>query len=112
MRALAKEFLMRKLFNDKSGREQVQVLSISILLGVRSTAGPFKNLQQLCEHPRPKKTKTLPERRSLKIQPSIKFNRWSQTTVPVRLSGVWLDRLGFNPQQPCKGYNNDQAAYY
>jgi hypothetical protein len=41
-----------------------------------------------------------PEIRSLKIQPDIKFNRWSQTTVPViRLSGVWLDRLGFAPQQ-------------
>jgi hypothetical protein len=50
--------------------------------------------------PQTKKTKTLPERRSLKIQPDIKFNRYSQTTVPViRLSGVWLDRLGFNPQQ-------------
>jgi hypothetical protein len=50
--------------------------------------------------PETKKTKKLPEGRSLKIQPDIKFNRWSQTTVPViRLSGVWLDKLGFNPQQ-------------
>jgi hypothetical protein len=38
--------------------------------------------------------------RSLKIQPDIRFNRWSRTTVPViRLSGVWLDKLGFTPEQ-------------
>jgi len=47
-----------------------------------------------------KKVSKRPEVRSLKIQPDIKFNRWSQTTVPViRLSGLWLDRLGFTPEQ-------------
>lgn len=47
-----------------------------------------------------KKTSKRPEVRSLKIQPDIKINRWSKTTVPViRLSGIWLDRLGFAPQQ-------------
>ncbi len=41
-----------------------------------------------------------PDVRSLKIQPDTKFNRWSQTTVPViRLSGVWLENLGFTPEQ-------------
>ena len=36
--------------------------------------------------------------RSLKVQPDLKRNRWSQTTVPViRLSGLWLERLGFTP---------------
>lgn len=41
-----------------------------------------------------------PNTRSLKIDTKIKVNRWSQTTVPViRLSGVWLDRLGFCPEQ-------------
>ena len=38
--------------------------------------------------------------RNLKIQPDIKVNQWSNTTVPViRLSGVWLARLGFTPLQ-------------
>ena len=33
------------------------------------------------------------------VQPDLKRNRWSQTTVPViRLSGLWLDRLGFTPE--------------
>jgi len=41
-----------------------------------------------------------PEVRSLKIQPEIKFNRWSKTTVPViRLSGLWLERVGFAPEK-------------
>ncbi len=41
-----------------------------------------------------------PDVRSLKIQPDTKINRWSQTTVPViRLSGLWLDRLGFTPER-------------
>ncbi|MDR2269306.1 MAG: type I toxin-antitoxin system SymE family toxin [Sphingobacterium sp.] len=41
-----------------------------------------------------------PKVRSLKIQPTIKFNRWSQTKVPViRLSGLWLDKLGFTPEK-------------
>lgn len=43
------------------------------------------------------------EVRSLKIQPNIKFNRWSKTTVPViRLSGLWLHRLGFTPEKRVK----------
>ena len=34
------------------------------------------------------------------VQPDLKRNRWSQTTVPViRLSGLWLDRLGFTPER-------------
>jgi hypothetical protein len=50
--------------------------------------------------PEKKKTSKRPEVRSLKIQPDIKLNRWSKTIVPViRLSGVWLDRLGFTPEQ-------------
>ena len=45
-----------------------------------------------------RKPKKVSEARSLKIQPNIKVNRWSNTIVPViRLSGVWLDRLGFSP---------------
>ncbi|GAB3416163.1 SymE family type I addiction module toxin [Niabella aquatica] len=47
-----------------------------------------------------RKTIRRPDVRSLKIQPDIKINRWSQTTVPViKLSGLWLDRLGFAPEQ-------------
>jgi hypothetical protein len=50
--------------------------------------------------PEKKKTIRRPDVRSLKIQPDTKFNRWSQTTVPViRLSGVWLENLGFTPEQ-------------
>jgi len=46
------------------------------------------------------KTRKRPEVRSLKIQPDIRINEWSKTTVPViRLSGVWLDKLGFTPLQ-------------
>lgn len=41
-----------------------------------------------------------PEVRSLKIQPTIKSNRFSETTVPViKLSGQGLERLGFSPQK-------------
>ncbi|WP_341831309.1 SymE family type I addiction module toxin [Sphingobacterium thalpophilum] len=47
-----------------------------------------------------KKVSERPEVRSLKIQPTIKSNRWSETTVPViRLRGLWLDRLGFSPKK-------------
>lgn len=47
-----------------------------------------------------KRTRKRPEVRTLKIQPDIKLNRWSKTIVPViRLSGVWLEELGFTPQQ-------------
>lgn len=47
-----------------------------------------------------KKASKRPEVRSLKIQPDIRFNRWSKTTVPViRLSGVWLEKSGFSPEQ-------------
>lgn len=50
--------------------------------------------------PEKKKVSKQPEVRSLKIQPDIKFNRWSRTTVPViRLSGLWLEKLGFAPEQ-------------
>jgi hypothetical protein len=67
-------------------------------LDVRSTAG-YLNLKVM-RTSQNKKTKQPLATRSLKIQPDIKINRWSQTTVPViRLSGVWLDKLGFSPQQ-------------
>ena len=47
-----------------------------------------------------KKVTKKPSVRSLKIQPDIRFNEWSQTTVPViRFSGVWLQQLGFTPEQ-------------
>jgi len=50
-----------------------------------------------------KKVSRQPKVRSLKIQPVIKFNRFSQTTVPfIRLSGLWLDKLGFHPDQRIK----------
>jgi len=50
--------------------------------------------------PEKKKVSKQPEVRSLKIQPVIKFNRCSQTTVPfIRLSGHWLEKLGFSPDQ-------------
>jgi toxic protein SymE len=51
-------------------------------------------------HKEKKRTIRRPDVRSLKIQPDLKRNRWSQTTVPViRLSGLWLDRLGFTPER-------------
>lgn len=38
--------------------------------------------------------------RSLKIQPQIRLNRWSTTTVPeIKLCGNWLEKLGFIPEQ-------------
>jgi hypothetical protein len=41
-----------------------------------------------------------PDVRSLKIQPDIRFNECSQITIPViKLSGLWLDRLGFTPER-------------
>lgn len=47
-----------------------------------------------------KRTIKRPEVRSLKIQPDFKIRQYSTTTVPViRLSGVWLDKLGFAPEQ-------------
>ncbi|GAA4808720.1 hypothetical protein GCM10023231_42490 [Olivibacter ginsenosidimutans] len=50
-----------------------------------------------------KKLSRQPEVRSLKIQPFIRFNQFSQTTVPViRLSGHWLEKLGFSPDQRVK----------
>ncbi|GAL86401.1 hypothetical protein MYP_3630 [Sporocytophaga myxococcoides] len=50
--------------------------------------------------PEKKKTSKRPEVRRLKIQPGIRFNRWCRTTVPViRLSGIWLNKLGFTPEQ-------------
>lgn len=50
--------------------------------------------------PEKKKASRRPEVRSLKIQPTVKINKWCQTTVPIiKLSGVWLDRLGFSPEQ-------------
>ncbi|QNL48944.1 type I addiction module toxin, SymE family [Olivibacter sp. SDN3] len=50
-----------------------------------------------------KKVTRQPEVRSLKIQPVIRFNQFSQTTVPViRLSGHWLEKLGFSPDQRVK----------
>jgi hypothetical protein len=69
-------------------------------LGVRSTAGPFKILQKFCVHPGRKKQTADQTVRSLKIQPQIRFNRYSQTTVPeIKLCGNWLEKLGFTPEQ-------------
>jgi hypothetical protein len=46
------------------------------------------------------KTSRRPEVRSLKIQPKIRENRWSSTTVPeIKLCGNWLEKLGFTPEQ-------------
>ncbi|MBX2923544.1 MAG: SymE family type I addiction module toxin [Chitinophagaceae bacterium] len=50
----------------------------------------------------PKKKQTIrrPDVRSLKIQPDTRFNECSQITIPViKLSGLWLDRLGFTPER-------------
>jgi hypothetical protein len=47
-----------------------------------------------------KKETKEPEVRSLKIQPDKRVNQWSETVIPViRLSGVWLDKLGFSPDK-------------
>ncbi len=47
-----------------------------------------------------KRSMKRPEVRSLKIQPYIRLNQWSQTEVPViRLCGNWLGKLGFTPEQ-------------
>jgi hypothetical protein len=41
-----------------------------------------------------------PKVRSIKIQPQIRFNRCSRTTIPeIRLRGNWLEKLGFRPDQ-------------
>ncbi len=38
-----------------------------------------------------------PDVRTLKIQPKIRENRWSQTTAPeIKLCGNWLEQLGFH----------------
>lgn len=47
-----------------------------------------------------RKVSKRPEVRSLKIQPKIRENRWSSTTVPeIKLCGNWLEKLGFSPEQ-------------
>jgi len=41
-----------------------------------------------------------PAVRSLKIQPQIRLNRWTTSTVPeIKLCGNWLEKLGFIPEQ-------------
>jgi len=49
----------------------------------------------------PKKKANTPRRpdvRSIKISTLTRINEWSETTVPfIRLSGNWLQNLGFNP---------------
>lgn len=41
-----------------------------------------------------------PNVRSLKIQPKIRINTWSETTVPeIKLCGNWLENLGFKADQ-------------
>ena len=46
--------------------------------------------------PRKQKVK-LPEVRSLKIQPKIRFNKYSRSEVPeLKLCGKWLEKLGFS----------------
>lgn len=39
--------------------------------------------------------------RSLKIDTKYRVNRWSETSIvpSIRLSGQWLEKLGFNPKQ-------------
>jgi hypothetical protein len=40
-----------------------------------------------------------PDVRSLKIQPKIRVNLWSDTTAPeIKLYGTWLEQLGFHPE--------------
>jgi len=71
-------------------------------LGVRSTAGQFiLKLQKIMRTPDKKKTTSKrPEVRSLNIQPQIRFNRWTESTVPeIKLCGNWLEKLGFIPEQ-------------
>ncbi|RYG41579.1 MAG: type I addiction module toxin, SymE family [Chitinophagaceae bacterium] len=42
-------------------------------------------------------TGVLEKIKRLKIQPLIRCTRWESTTVPeIRLSGAWLEKLGFN----------------
>lgn len=53
--------------------------------------------------PEKKKLSIQPGIRSLKIQPTINSNRWSETKVPViTLRGLWLEKLGFTSQQRVK----------
>lgn len=38
-----------------------------------------------------------PDVRSLRIQPKIRFNRWSTSTAPeIKLCGSWLEELSFH----------------
>lgn len=47
-----------------------------------------------------KQTVKRPNVRRLKIQPKIRFNKYSQKEVPeIKLTGNWLDKLGFEPNQ-------------
>ncbi|RKE45592.1 SymE family type I addiction module toxin [Sphingobacterium detergens] len=59
-----------------------------------------------------KQISTRPEVRSLKIQPTIKFNRWCQTRVPViRLSSLWLEKLGFTPEKRVSVMTMDKLLF-
>ena len=47
-----------------------------------------------------KPTSKRPEVRNLKIQPQIRLNRQTTSTVPeIKLCGNWLEKLGFIPEQ-------------
>jgi len=47
-----------------------------------------------------KTTSKRPEVRNLKIQPHIRLNSWTSSTVPeIKLCGNWLEKLGFVPEQ-------------
>jgi len=44
----------------------------------------------------PRKKVNLPAIRSLKIQPKIRLNKYSRSTVPeIKLCGAWLAKAGF-----------------
>jgi hypothetical protein len=65
----------------------------------RSTVRPIFQKQKIM---RDNKRQTIrrPEVRSLKIQAQTRLLRWSRKTVPeIKLSGEWLNNLGFLPEQ-------------
>lgn len=85
--------------------------TIQVFLGVRSTAGLLILIfQKVMRTPEKKEVSIQPKVRSLKIQPTINSNRWSETKVPIiTLRGLWLEQLGFSPEKRVKVITSEKT---
>lgn len=90
---------IKTIIKNIPGREQVKVLYISKSLGRTQHCQEtiFKTMRATKKKAN---TPRRPDVRSIKISEQLRINEWSRTTVPfIRLSGVWLENLGFKPYE-------------